>query len=101
PRHLLSAPHYGQAPQHLPWLIAAVEDLARCDRGGDTLELEVAQLAEGEHLPPGKQVRDRGAAEDLPTLRAVTQPPRDHHRRPEVIGLLAQRLTHVEPHADC
>jgi len=71
--------------------------LVRRDRCGEALELERPELGEPERLPPREQPDDDAAREDLPGLRLLTQPARDHHRGAEVVRLLAQRLAGVQP----
>ncbi len=77
-------------------LVALVEHLAGGHGLRDSLQLQLAQLAEAGRLATRQEAGHERATQNLTRLSPLAQPFCDYHRRPEVVVLLPmKRLTDV------
>ena len=95
---VLARQHRGQWDAHLGgWL---PDHLAGRDRVGDTLQGDRPERPVGEPAARADQRAHQLRGEDLAWRAGVAEPLGDHHRRAEVVALVADRLADVQADAN-
>ena len=95
---VLARQQRGQWDAHLGRCLP--DHLASGDRVGDALQRDRPERAVGEPAARADQRTHQLRGEDLAWRAGVAEPLGDHHRRAEVIALVADRLAHVQADAN-
>lgn len=97
---LLGTSHERCPLQHRGRVVAFVQHLGNSGGRGNTLKLQLAEIAEVERLPRRQQVCDHLAAQNLAARRTIAQPARDHERHAEITAFTPQHFAEMNPDAN-